>query len=135
MGRAAEVVREACHVIWSEGDVSRVGEFYAEQFVADYPMTDWGEGLAGVSALATQVRIDLPGYTEEIEELIEAGNEVVVRLKISGENKATGETVSFRDVSMLTVEDGKITRQRGVTDYLSLYLELGVISLPERQTG
>lgn len=132
MGKAADIVREACQVIWSDGDTSRVAEFYAEDFKADYPMTDWGEGLAGVAALATQVRVDLPGYAEHIEELIEADDEVVVRLTITGTNPNTGESVSFRDVTMLTVKNGRITRQRGLTDYLSLYLQLGAVSLPSR---
>jgi len=132
VGKAADIVREACQVIWSDGDTSGVAEFCAEDFKADYPMTDWGEGLAGVAALATQVRVDLPGYAEHIEELIEADDEVVVRLTITGTNPNTGESVSFRDVTMLTVKNGRITRQRGLTDYLSLYLQLGVVSLPSR---
>ena len=127
---AGDVVREACRVIWTLGEVDRVAEFYAEDFVADYPMTNWGTGLAGVSALATQVRLDLPDYAEQIDELIEADNEVVVRLTITGTNPANGETVSFRDMTMLTVENGKITRQRGLSDYLSLYVQLGVVQLP-----
>ena len=130
MGQAADVVREACQVIWSNGESTRVSEFYAEEFVADYPVTNWGTGLPGVAALAEQVRIDLPGYREHIEELIEADNEVVVRLTISGEHPQTGETISFRDVTMLTVENGKITHQRGLTDYLSLFAQLGVIEMP-----
>ena len=130
MGRAADVVREACQVIWSDGDTDRVAEFYAEDFVADYPLTDWGQGLPGVAALARQVRLDLPGYTEHIEELIEAGDEVVVRLTITGRNPKTQEPVSFRDVTMLTVKGGKITRQRGLTDHLSLFQQLGIIKLP-----
>ncbi len=71
--------------------------------------------------------MDLPGYTEHIDELIEADNEVVVRLTITGTNPKTGDAVSFRDVTMLTVEHGRITYQRGVTDYLSLYRQLGII--------
>ena len=85
--------------------------------------------MPGVEALAKQVRIDLPGYAETIEELIEADDEVVVRLTITGTNPKTGEPVSFRDVTMLTVKNGKITRQRGLTDYLSLYMQLGIINL------
>ena len=130
MGQAAEVVREACHVIWSEGETARVADFYSEDFVADYPNTDWGEGLDGVANLSQQVRIDLPGYREHIEELIEAGDEVVVRLTITGTNPRTGEEVRFRDVSMLTVRDGRITRQRGLTDHLSLFIQLGIVDLP-----
>lgn len=51
MPTAAEVVREACDVIWSKGQVDRVADFYSEDFKADYPMTDWGEGLDGVACL------------------------------------------------------------------------------------
>ena len=130
MGTAAEIVRQACQIIWTDGDVSRVAEFYADDFVADYPMTDWGQGLAGVTALARRVREDLPGYGERIEELIEAGDEVVVRLTITGTNPKTGEPVNFRDVTMLTVKNERIIRQRGLSDYLSLYLQLGVVELP-----
>ena len=90
-------------MIWSEGEASRVPEFYAEHVITDYPNTDWGDGLGGVAKLAKQVRINLPGYREHIEELIEADNEVVVRLTITGTHPRNGEEVSFRDVTMLTV--------------------------------
>lgn len=126
-----DIVREAMQIVWTEGDISRVGEFYAETFKADYPFTDWGEGLEGVSALALKVREDLPGYTEDIEELLIAGEEVVVVLKISGFHPTTNEELSFRDVTILTLEDNKIVSQRGLSDLFSLYLKLGLISLPE----
>lgn len=135
MHTAGQIVREACRVIWSEGQVDRVPEFYSADFQADYPMTDWGRGLAGVAALATRVREDLPGYTEHIDELIEADDEVVVRLTITGTDPRTGSGVSFRDVTMLTVRDGKICRQRGLTDYLSLYLQLGIVRMPGDSAG
>ncbi|MEM8769816.1 MAG: ester cyclase [Pseudomonadota bacterium] len=130
MATAGEVVREACQVIWSEGRVDRVAEFYSEDFRADYPMTDWGAGLAGVAALAENVRKGMPDYTEHIEELIEADDEVVVRLRITGTHTPTGTAVSFRDVTMLTVRDGRICFQRGLTDYMSLYAQLGLVEIP-----
>ena len=89
-----------------------------------------GTACTASSALARQVREDLPGYGERIEELIEAGDEVVVRLTITGTNPKTGEPVNFRDVTMLTVKNERIIRQRGLSDYLSLYLQLGVVELP-----
>ena len=126
-----DIVREAMQVVWTEGDISRVGEFYAETFKADYPFTDWGKGLEGVSALALKVREDLPGYTEEIEELLIADKEVVVVLKISGFHPTTKEELSFRDVTILTLEDKKIVSQRGLSDLFSLYLKLGLIQMPQ----
>ena len=126
-----DIVREAMQVIWTEGDISRVGEFYAENFKADYPFPDWGEGLEGVSALASKVREDLPGYREDIEELLIADEEVIVVLKISGFHPTTNEEVSFRDITILTLENEKIINQRGLSDLFSLYLKLGLIQMPQ----
>jgi predicted ester cyclase len=126
-----DIVREAMQVVWTDGDISRVSEFYAESFKADYPFPDWGEGLEGVSALASKVRVDLPGYREDIEELLIADEEVIVVLKISGLHPTTNEEVSFRDVTILTLENEKIISQRGLSDLFSLYLKLGLIQMPQ----
>ena len=126
-----DIVREAMQVVWTDGDISRVSEFYAESFKADYPFPDWGEGLEGVSALASKVRVDLPGYREDIEELLIADEEVIVVLKISGFHPITNEEVSFRDVTILTLENEKIISQRGLSDLFSLYLKLGLIQMPQ----
>lgn len=125
-----ELVRDAMQIIWNECDVSRVSEFYSDDFKADYPHTDWGTGLEGVCALATQVHNDLPGYTEDIEQLIDAGDKIIVILSISGSHPASGDEISFRDVTVLTIKDGKFISQRGVGDLLTLYLKLGMIDLP-----
>ena len=126
-----DIVREAMQVVWTEGDISRVGEFYAETFKADYPFTDWGEGLEGVTSLALKVREDLPGYREDIEELLIADEEVIVVLKISGFHPTTNEEVSFRDLTILTLENEKIISQCGLSDLFSLYLKLGLIQMPQ----
>ena len=126
-----DIVREAMQVVWTDGDISRVSEFYAENFKADYPFPDWGEGLEGVSALASKVRVDLPGYREDIEELLIADEEVIVVLKISGFHPTTNEEVSFRDITILTLENEKIICQRGLSDLFSLYLKLGLIQMPQ----
>ena len=136
----AELVRAACQVVWTNGEVDRAGEFYAEDFHANYPMTDWGSGLAGVRQLATSVRVGFPDYRERIDELIDAGDNIIVRLTIKGTHAgplpglaATGKTVEFNDVTICRVENGKIVEQRGLTDYLSLYMQLGLVELPAAQ--
>ena len=95
------------------------------------PNHDWGEGLEGVTNLALKVREDLPDYREDIEELLIADKEVIVILKISGSHPTTKEKVSFRDVTILTLENDKIISQRGLTDLFSLYLKLGLIQMPQ----
>ena len=136
-----EIVRNACQVIWSEGDISRIGEFYADDFQADYPMTNWGIGLEGARNLASEVRIGFPDYRERIDELFDAGDNIIVRLTIQGTQTGplpnlppTGKFVEFADVTICRVKDGKIVEQRGLTDYLSLYMQLGLIELPTSDT-
>jgi len=126
-----DIVRKAMQVIWTEGDISRVEEFYAKNFKADYPFTDWGEGIEGVSNLVLKVREDLPGYREDIEELFTSGDEVIVVLKISGFHPSTQEKISFRDITILSLDRGKIIKQRGLSDLFSMYLKLGLIEMPQ----
>ena len=124
-----QLVRDAMQTIWNECDVSRVSEFYSDNFEADYPHTDWGNGLEGLCNLATQVHKDLPGYTEHIEQLIDAGDKIVVVLSISGSHPESGDKISFRDVTILTIKDGKIINQTGVGDLLTLYEKLNMITI------
>jgi steroid delta-isomerase-like uncharacterized protein len=132
-----ELVRTACKVVWSDGDLSRIGEFYAEDYQADYAMTDWGEGVEGIKNLAIEQREAFPDYREEIEELIDAGDKIIVVLTIRGTHKgpfrgmaATGKSFEIRDVTICTCRNGKIVRQSGVSDYLAAFVQLGVIDLP-----
>jgi predicted ester cyclase len=132
-----EVVRNACQVIWSEGQVDRVAEFYHEDFTSDYPMTNWGEGLAGIKNLATEVRVGMPDYREHIDLLIDGGDSIVVQLTIKGTHTGpmsglppTGKAVEFRDMTICRVKDGKIIEQRGLSDLLTLYYQLGMVQLP-----
>ncbi len=122
-------------MIWTEGETERVTEFYADNYRADYPMgSGWGEGVAGVRAFAEAIRTGFPDYREEIEELIVQGNKVAVRLRIRGTHQgmfmghqATGKTIDFRDMTICTVRNGKIICQSGLSDYLTVFCQLGLI--------
>ena len=129
MTKNEQLVRDAMQIIWNECDVSRVNEFYSDDFEADYPHTDWGNGLEGLCNLATQVHSDLPGYIENIDQLIDAGDKIIVILSISGSHPVSGDEISFRDVTVLTIKDGKIVNQRGVGDLLTLYEKLNMITI------
>ena len=129
----AQIVKEAMDVVWTQGRADLVGDYYSEDFVANYPMTDWGEGLDGVRNLVANVRVGLPDYNEAIELLVDGGDYIVVELLIRGTHTGplngmppTGKAVAFRDVTILQLRDGKIIEQRGLTDYLTLFAQLGV---------
>ena len=132
-----EIVRAACQVVWTDGEIERAGEFYAEDFVADYPHANWGTGLDGVKINAANIRKGFPDYREQIDELIDAGDNIIVRLTIRGTHlgplgplPATGKMVEFRDVTVCQVKNGKIVKQWGLSDNLTIFQQLGVVELP-----
>jgi steroid delta-isomerase-like uncharacterized protein len=134
-----ELVRNACHVIWGEGDLSRVRDFYAENFKAhDSSLgSNWGVGAEGVEELARSLRNAIPDYHETIEDIIVSGDRVVVRLTIRGTHTgplpfapATGRPIEIRDHSIFRIEDGKIAEQWALTDQLTLLVQLGLFEAP-----
>lgn len=133
-----QIVRTACQVVWTDGDVSRVDEFYHQDFEAHYPITDWGSGLDGIRNLATVQREAFPDYRERIDSLMVSDDQIIVELTIRGTNTgpiggfpATGKPVEFKDVTICRIRDGKIVEQRGLSDYLTVYQQLGLIELPQ----
>ena len=136
-----QIVRDACKVVWSEGDVSRISEFYAEDFKTDYPdypKTNWESGTEGIKNFVLGLKAGIPDYSERIDDLIDAGDRIIVRLSISGTHTgplpnlpATGKPFKFREIAVCRVENGKIVEQCGLTDYLTFYTQLGLIELPK----
>ena len=56
----ADIVREACHVIWTEGQIDRVAEFYSEDFTADYTLLIGELGLRVSKRLRPAFEWDSP---------------------------------------------------------------------------
>ena len=135
-----EIGRAACRVIWSEGNLSRVREFYADDFrVHASPVgPSWGKGVEGVKQLAASLREAFPDYHETIEDIVAAGDRVVARLTVRGTHRgplpfaaATGKAVEVTDISICRIENGKIAEQWAVTDQLTMLAQLGLLELPQ----
>ena len=76
----------------------------------------------------------LPNYRKEIKLLIDGGEYIVVELLIEGTHtgpmngmEPTGKAVAFRDAIILKLRDGKIVEQRELSDYLTMFQQLGAI--------
>lgn len=78
-----------------------------------------------------------PDYHEELHELIAEGPFVVARFTISGTQTGqwgilppTGKRVSFEEILILELRDGRVVRQRGIPDNLAALRQLGVLPSP-----
>ena len=114
--------------------------FHTEEFQTDYldyPETNWESGTEGLKNFVLGLKAGIPDYSEQIDDLIDAGDRIIVRLSISGTHTgplpnlpATGKPCEFREIAVCRVENGKIVEQCGLTDYLTFYTQLGLIEVP-----
>lgn len=89
--------------------------------------------IEAVKAPAADVRVGLPHYRKG-RLLIHGGQYLVVEMLIEGMHAGpingmapTGKAVAFRDVTIFRLRDGKIIRQRGLSDCLPMFQQLGVV--------
>lgn len=130
-----ELVRAACKAIWSDHDLDKADEYYADDFVAHYPsvgMPPVAPGPEGVKVLARSILEGFPDYHETVEDLVADGDRVAVRLTIRGTNTGpladgtvTGRSVEFTDMTIVRIDGGKIAELWGLSDHLSILRQLG----------
>jgi predicted ester cyclase len=136
--RNKAVVYELTEQVWNRRALDRIPEFYAPEYVADYrPYAPVREGHAAIRGMVERAWEAFPDYHEELHEIIAEGSFVVARFTISGTQAGpwgvlppTGRTVSFDEIVILELRDGKVVRQRGIPDNLTALRQLGVLPAP-----
>ncbi|MGF2949043.1 ester cyclase [Microbacterium alcoholitolerans] len=140
------IAEEAIRVVWSEGDTSRIPEFYTADFVAHQPRPslnwtgapetmDW-TGHAGLKAVVNAVRASFPDYTETPELVVADGDLIAMRMRNRGTHTgspigrlaASGKRIDVVDTMFVRISNGKIAEQWGLFDEFSVGLQLGLIS-------
>lgn len=107
------LVRDFFEVVLNEGELSRAGEFVAEDYVQHSPMVP--QGLDGfVEGLATW-RTAFPDYTSTIKDIIAEGDRVWVWHTATGTHMddyfdlaATGNRFELEVLDVFAVRDGKL---------------------------
>jgi predicted ester cyclase len=114
-------------------------DFFDPEYVdqTPLPIPDLPEGLLGaqqVYAINQQAFSD-PWHT--IEGQVAQGDIVVTWLTAGGRHTgellgvpATGKDVSMRGITIFRIVDGKIVSRWGVSDLLSLFVQLGAVPPP-----
>lgn len=122
-----EVVR-ACVEAWRERDFERSLSFYADDAVWQTGGVDETvyRGPRGVARGVEEWVGAFCGYWLEVDELIEAGDKVLLLVREGGVGKASGARVSEEAAMVFTVTDGLITRARGFTDRAEAFAAAGV---------
>lgn len=115
---SVEIVR-AMYGAMSRGDAAGIVAHLSPDIrVWQTPALPWGgeyEGLAGFRRFGRTLREHVASAVE-IDQVFEAGDEVVVIGRTVGATKAKGTPFSVAIAHVLTVKDGKIVRARYFID-------------------
>jgi ketosteroid isomerase-like protein len=122
-----DVVR-ACIEAWLEGDFERSLSHYAEDAVWRTGSVDSSvhTGPRGVARAMDEWVGAFTDYWLETEDLIEAGEQVLLLVREGGVGKASGVRVEEEAAMIFTVRDGKIVSACGYTDRAEAFAAAGV---------
>ncbi|MEK6327260.1 MAG: nuclear transport factor 2 family protein [Actinomycetota bacterium] len=111
-----EVVRGAYEAM-NNREVSRMSEFLDPEVVFDMSRNilnpDVYRGFAGLERLMGVVEDVWDDFHFEPEELIDAGDRVVARIKISGRGRGSGVKTEMHVFNVWTLRHGKVVRLEG----------------------
>ncbi len=128
------IVERFTKELFVNGNDAIVEELVADDFVDHTPMPDTAPGPAGLKEIAAMFRAGFSDLAISTEDLIAEGDKVVMRQVTSGTHTgelmgiaATGKTVSFNEIHIVRIVDGKIVEHWGVEDNLGMMQQLGVV--------
>ena len=129
------LVRHMVEEIFNRGNMSRVDEFLAPDFVEREELPPGiPSGREGVKQLTTMLRSAFPDFKATIDDIVAEGDKVVIRQTWSGTHKGefmgippTGKSVSFGVIDIIRIAGGKCVEHWGQMDSMGLMQQLGVI--------
>ena len=132
------MVRQMIEEVFNRGDLSRVDEYLAPDFVEreELPPGLPG-GREGVQQLTVLLRSAFPDFKATIDDLVAEGDKVVIRQTWRGTHRSefmgvppTGKSVSFGVIDILRIAGGKVVEHWGLMDSMSLMQQLGAGPAP-----
>jgi steroid delta-isomerase-like uncharacterized protein len=139
MGPLESLARSWFEVVWGKQDFAAARRLAS----ADCRFIDHGVGAPGEIGLAeleqrsrTLVRA-IPDLHFEVEDAIEAGDQVALRMTVSGTHRGeglgippTGNAIRIAGVTIGRYRDGLLVEGRNFFDLLSLYEQVGAVRRP-----
>jgi predicted ester cyclase len=139
MGSNGETVR-AIEAAWDQGRLDDLDQYFAPGFDNSASGTPGlPPGLAGAKMAHQGVMQSFPDRETEILDLVEGGDRVFLRSRVTGTNTggfpafdvpANGRAFTIEAWSVYRFEDGKVAQHWGMNDALALLMQLGAVPAP-----
>jgi hypothetical protein len=123
--------------IWNARRFELIPDYFDEDFVADYSPRVVRRGWADIEEAVNGAHRVFDGFREDVRHVIADDEHVVVHFTISGRQvepwgpiPATNRMVSYDEIVIMTIRDGKVVHQIGVADNLLALQQVGAVPAP-----
>jgi steroid delta-isomerase-like uncharacterized protein len=131
-----EVMRRFIEEVVNNGNFSVLSELIHPNYVYRSPDQEF-YGPEGLKGFFTAYRAAFPDLKIEIDDLVAADEKVVISFSLTGTHKddlmgiaATDKQVKVHGIVMSRFEEGKIIEEWEILDQLTMFQQLGIVSLP-----
>ncbi len=128
------LVRRYLEEVVNTGDVERLAEFVASDYVEVYRKARYPIGIDGAKKHVLGVRATYPDLHVSVEQQIAEGDWVATQITARGTHqgawlgiKPTGKVVEITGVNLDRVVEGRIVEHGGAANLLEPLLEIGAI--------
>jgi steroid delta-isomerase-like uncharacterized protein len=134
---AIAVVRRNTEEVQNGGDFALFDQLFAADFLDHTPQPGFPPTRDGARALYRAFRAAFPDFHADIQFQLGDGDRVTTYKIYRGTHEGpflgvapTGRKVQFSTVDVMRVRDGQIVEHWGVAELLSLFEQLGLVTLP-----
>ena len=128
------VCREFFHELHNKGNFSIVDDYVEPDVVSHDPFPGQAEGSKGLKKTMKMFRTAFPDMQVVIHDMIAEEDKVMTKFTVRGTHQGyfmdiapSGKSISYEEVVILRLQNGKIVEHWAVADALSMMQQLGAI--------
>ncbi|MET0593924.1 MAG: ester cyclase [Polyangiaceae bacterium] len=130
-----------CNEVLAQGNLDAIDELVDPSVVSHAPFPGQAPGRDGFKRAYGQFRAAFPRLDVVIHDILAAGDKVVGYFTVTGVHQGTfmgiaptGRTVTYDEMVIVRMRDGKIVEHWSVADSLSMMQSLGMVTFATSRT-
>jgi predicted SnoaL-like aldol condensation-catalyzing enzyme len=130
MATMIDLFRQIVDRGFNDGDLSVADEICADTLIEHEYLAPNARGADILKGQITDARSGVDGLQLSIEDYVETGDKVWVRMRARGKEVRSGKSVDFCVFDVCRFKDGRLVEHWGVPDRFALLHQAGALPVP-----